>query len=157
MESFFFDLLHFLYFLSLAVIVGGGLALGGAAAPTLFRELDRIRAGSVFGAILERWDSAAIPAAILLVLSSLLKFFNFETGEPRLALRYAAVGLVALATLYAAAWANPLARGLRAQTPHFDDLPANAAPRVEFARYHARSRRAMTIALLAGLVALYLS
>ena len=157
MESLFFDVLHFLYFLSLAVVVGGGIALGAAAAPTLFRELDRSRAGEVFGAILERWDSAAILAAILLVVTSLLKFFNFETGEPRLALRYAAVALVVVATLYAVAWSNPLARGLRAQTPHFDDLPANAAPRVEFARYHARSRRAMTIALFAGLVALYLS
>lgn len=157
MESLFFDLLHFLYLLSLAVIVGGGLALGGAAAPTLFRELDRSRAGEVFGAILERWDSAAVLAALLLVITSVLKFLNFETGEPRLALRYAAVALVVLATAYAVAWANPLARGLRTQTPHFDDLPPNAPARVEFARYHARSRRAMTIALFAGLVALYLS
>lgn len=157
MESFFFDLLHFLYFLSLGALVGGGIALGGAAAPVLFKELDRPRAGTLFGAILERWDNVAILSVILLVLTSVLLFLNFETADARVAARYGAVALAILATLYAAAWANPIARGLRAQTPYFDELPASDPSRIAFARYHARSRRAMTLALLAGLIALYLS
>jgi hypothetical protein len=156
-ESFFFDVLHFLYFLSLGVLVGGALALGGAAAPTLFKELDRSRAGTVFGAILERWDGVAVLAAVLLVGASVLKFANFETGETKIYLRYAAVALVVAATLYSSAWANPIARALRRQTPHFDELPTSAQPRLEFAGYHRRSVRAMTLVLLLGLVALYLS
>jgi hypothetical protein len=156
-ESFFFDVLHFLYFLSLGVLIGGALALGGAAAPTLFRELDRARAGTVFGAILERWDGVAVFAAMLLAAASALKFVNFETGESKIYLRYVAVAFVIVATLYSSAWANPIARALRRQTPRFDELPAEAQPRREFAGYHRRSVRAMTLVLLVGLVALYLS
>lgn len=156
-ESLGFDILRFLYLLSLALVVGGGFALGFATAPALFAELGRPRTGAVFGGILSRWDVVAVLAALALVVASALIFLNFETGEPKIYARYAAVAVTVLATLYASAWANPIARGLRRQTPYFDELPPEAEARREFTRYHARSRRAMTIAILAGLVALFLS
>lgn len=151
-----FDLVHFLYVLAGALLVGGGFALGGAAAPALFRTLERSEAGTAFGAILERWDGVAIAAAVVLLLTTVIRAVAFESGET-LAARWIAV-LVALAgTLYASAWANPIARGLRKQTRDFDELPPSAPERREFARYHARSTRAMSLAMLAGLVALWLS
>ncbi len=157
MESLFFDLLRFVYLLSLALLVGGGVALGLAAAPTLFAELDRPRAGTVFGAILSRWDGLALLAAVALAIASVLIFLNFETAEPRLDARYGAVAVAIAATLYASAWANPIARALRKQTPYFDELPPSAPARLEFSRYHERSRGATTLVVLAGLVALFLS
>jgi hypothetical protein len=156
-DTLFYDFVHFLYLLSLGVLVGGSFALGGAVAPTLFRSLDRSRAGTLFGGILARWDAAAIIASLALVGSSILLFVNFETGEARIYLRYLAVGLVVIATLYSSAWANPIARALRANTPHFDELPPDADTRRQFAGYHRRSTRAMSVAILGGLVALYLS
>ena len=155
-ETLGFDVLHFLYVLSLALIVGGGFALGSAAAPTLFKELERTQAGTVFGAILERWDAVAVFAAVVLVATTGLRASVFESGEP-IAARWVAVVIVLVATLYSSAWANPIARQLRKQTRDFDDLPPQAPERREFARYHTRSARAMTLAMLAGLVALYLS
>ena len=155
-ETFGFDVVHFVHVLSLAVIVGGGLALGAATAPTLFRTLDRGAAATAFGAILERWDGVAILAAIALVISTGIQTIAFESGEP-IAPRWIAVAVVLMGTLYSSAWANPIARALRRSRSDFDELPPAAADRREFARYHARSSRAMSLAVLAGLVALWFS
>lgn len=154
-ETLGFDLLYFSYLLSLCVLVGGSFALGSAAAPALFRELERADAGRAFGAILERWDGVAIAAALVLVVSAVLRAAGFEAEL--VAPRWIAIAVLLVATLYASGWANPIARQLRRQTRDFDELPQGAPERVEFARYHARSRRAMSLAVLAGLVALYFS
>ena len=155
-ESLGYDVVHFLHVVSLAAIVGGGFALGAAAAPTLFRTLERGQAGTVFGAILERWDGVAIVASVVLLVTTAVQSVAFETGEPLLA-RWGAVVVVLAGTLYSSAYANPIARGLRRARPDFDDLPSAAPDRREFARYHARSTRAMSLAILAGLVALWFS
>jgi hypothetical protein len=147
---------HFLHVAALALIVGGGVALGSAAAPTLFRSLDRSEAGGIFGAVLERWDGVAIVASVVLLATTAVLTVAFETGEPILP-RWLAVIVVVLGTLYSSAWANPIARALRRSRTDFDDLPPTAEERREFARYHTRSTRAMSIAILGGLVALWFS
>jgi hypothetical protein len=79
------------------------------------------------------------------------------TPEPRLVARWVVLVLLALVTLYSSAWANPVARSIRTATGGFDDLPAGAPARVEFTRLHQRSRLAMSIATVLGLIALFLS
>ena len=168
-ETLYFDLLQFLYHLALAVLVGGMLVLGTAVAPALFGRRDyysrepptvtRTQAGALFGAVLARFDGYAILALVVLVVTSALKS-SFEvtgTPEPRLAARWVILLFLALATLYSSAWANPVARSIRKATAGFDDLPAGAPARVEFARLHQRSRRAMSVAAVLGLLALFLS
>ena len=168
-ETLYFDLLQFLYHLALAVLVGGMLVLGTAVAPALFGPRDsshreppavtRTQAGALFGAVLARFDGYAILALVVLVVTSALKS-GFEvtgTPEPRLAARWVILLFLALATLYSSAWANPVARSIRKATAGFDDLPAGAPARVEFARLHQRSRRAMSVAAVLGLLALFLS
>jgi len=154
------DILRFAYHLGLAVIVGGGLALGAVAAPAIFRTMRaRGDAGIVFGAVLERFDGWAILSLILVVVASFLKAGAFEEDvrDPRILARYGALALVAIAVLYGAAWANPVARAIRKQTPGFDDLPENDLRRREFRALHARSARAFTLAVLFGALAIYLS
>jgi hypothetical protein len=168
-ETLYFDLLQFLYHLALAVLVGGALVLGTAVAPALFgpggsapREpptVTRTQAGKLFGAVLARFDGYAILALVVLVLTSALKS-SFEvtgTPEPRLIARWVVLVLLVVVTLYSSAWANPVARSIRSATTGFDDLPAAAPARVEFARLHERSRRAMSVAAVLGLLALFLS
>ena len=77
--------------------------------------------------------------------------------EPRLIARWLVLVVVGIASLYSSAWANPVARAIRSQTPGFDEQPQTSPARVEFSRLHQRSRRAMSIAVVAGLVALFLS
>jgi uncharacterized membrane protein len=160
-ETLYFDLLQFTYHLALAVLVGGALVLGAAAAPAIFVSVrSRGEAGAVFGNILGRYDGLAILCVLLLVVTSVLKASAFEvTGDPetRLVVRWVALLILCGATLYASAWTNPLARTIRAQTPGWDDLAEDAPMRREFQSLHRSSRRAMTLAIAAGLVALFLS
>lgn len=160
MSTLYGDILRFAYHLGLAVIVGGGFALGALAAPAVFRAVrSRAEAGTVFGAILERYDGWAILSLIVVVVTSFLKAGAFEEDvrDVRILGRYAAIFLMGIAVLYGAAWANPVARAIRTQTPGFDDLPENDVRRREFRSLHARSARAFSLAVLFGAVAIYLS
>ena len=161
METLYFDILQFTYHLALAVLVGGALVLGAAAAPAIFKAVaSRGEAGAIFGAVLARYDGLAILSVVLVVVTSVLKAGAFEiTGAPetRLVIRWLALVVLCGATLYSSAWANPVARAVRAQTPGWDDLRDDAPMRREFASLHQSSRRAMTVAVLAGTVAMFLS
>ena len=161
METLYFDLLQFLYHLALAILVGGAIVLGVAAAPAIFASIrSRGEAGAIFGAVLGRYDGLAILCVFLTVVTSVLKATAFEvTGAPesRLVIRWLALLVLCGATLYSSAWANPVARTIRAQTPGWDDLADEAPMRREFQSLHRSSRRAMTVAIFAGIVAMFLS
>jgi uncharacterized membrane protein len=160
-ETIYFDTLQFVYHLALAVLVGGAVVLGAAAAPAIFSSVrSRGEAGTIFGAVLGRYDGLAITCVVLIVVTSVLKATAFEvTGVPetRLVLRWLALLVLCGATLYASAWAHPLARTIRAQTRDWDDLGEDAPMRREFQSLHRSSRRAMTVGTMAGIVALFLS
>lgn len=161
METLYFDVLQFIYHLALAVLVAGALVLGMAAAPAIFASVrSRGEAGAIFGAVLARYDGLAILSVVLVVLTSVLKAGAFEvTGAPetRLLIRWLALLVLCGATLYSSAWTNPVARSIRSQTPGFDDLRDDAPMRREFASLHRGSRRAMSVAIVAGIVAMFLS
>ena len=154
METLTFDLIQFLYHLALAVLIGGSLVLGTAVAPALFSSgRSRADAGTLFGSVLARFDGLAIFSVVVLVITSVLKAIGFEvtgTPETRLVVRWIALVFLGLATLYSSAWANPVA------TAGFDELPTTSLARAEFTRLHERSRRAMSVAVIFGLVALFL-
>jgi uncharacterized membrane protein len=160
MDTLYFDLLQFVYHLALAVLVGGGLVLGSAAAPAIFRTArSRSEAGTIFGAVLGRYDQLAVLAAIVLVVTSVLKFTAFEdlSPGPRLYARWLALALLVAAVLFSSVWASPVARAIRARTPDFDELPEGHPARREFAQLHRSASRAMRAAVLSGLTALFLS
>ena len=160
MDTLYFDLLQFVYHLALAVLVGGGLVLGGAAAPAIFRTArSRSEAGTIFGAVLGRYDQLAVLAAIGLVVTSVLKFMAFEdlSPGPRLYARWVALALLVAAALFGSVWVGPVARAIRSRTPDFDDLPEGHPARREFAQLHRSAGRAMRAAVLSGLLALFLS
>jgi len=159
-ESLYFDIVLFIYNLALALIVGGGIVLGSATAPAIFRSVrSRGEAGSIFGAVLARWDGLAILCVILLVVTSALRVGFEITGEieGRLIVRWIALAIVCIGVLYASAWASPVARAIRRQTPAWDDLPESAPARIEFAKMHRASTRGMQWAIVAGLVAMFFS
>ena len=159
-ETLYTDVLQFLYHLALAVIVGGGMVLGSVVAPALFRTAPRSEAGTLFAAALARWDGLAIFSVIVVVIASVLKAGAFEIAEApelRLILRWVALVVMSVAVIYSSGWASPVARSIRAQTRDFDDLPQNAPARHEFAKLHRSSSAAMRVAVVAGLIAMFLS
>ncbi|MDP9252984.1 MAG: DUF4149 domain-containing protein [Chloroflexota bacterium] len=161
METIYFDTLQFLYHLALAILVGGAVVLGAAAAPAIFASVrSRGEAGAIFGAVLGRYDGLAILCVVLIVITSVLKATAFEVvglPETRLIVRWLALLILCGATLYSSAWANPVARAVRAQTPGWDDLRDDAPTRREFQSLHRSARRAMTFAIVAGIIAMFLS
>ena len=160
METLYFDVLQAAYHLALAILVGGAIVLGTAAAPAIFRTArTRSEAGTLFGAVLARFDQLAIFALVILGLTSILKFAAFEDQSvgPRLVARWVALAALAGAVLYSSAWATPVARSVRRQTAGFDDLPEHHPARREFAALHRSSTRAMQVAIVAGLIALFFS
>jgi uncharacterized membrane protein len=160
-ETLYGDSLQFLYHLALAVLVGGGLVLGSVVAPTIFKSISsRGEAGGLFGGVLARWDGLAIFCVVLVVITSVLKAGAYEVSgapEGRLIARWIVLVVLAAAVIYSSAWANPVARTLRASAREWDDLPENSPVRREFAGLHKSSSRAMRVAIIAGLLALYLS
>jgi uncharacterized protein DUF4149 len=160
MDTLFFDLVRLGYHLGLAIIVGGGFVLGALAAPAIFRTLrSRGEAGTVFGAILERFDGVAILALVLIAITAVLRarLADEDPTDVRILARWIALVLLGISTLYASAWASPVARAIRKSTPGFDDLPDNDVRRREFRRLHALSTRAFTLAVVFGVIALYFS
>ena len=138
--------------------MGGGLALGLAAAPALFRgSASRAAAGTAFGDILARWDPIAIGSVVLVAVSAFLRASNFENADGRHWLRWGLLVVMGASTLYASAWAAPVARQLRRQLPAYDDLPEGAPARREFAKLHRSARRAMSLAVVTGLAAMFFS
>jgi uncharacterized membrane protein len=69
------------YNLGLAFWIGGGLALGAIAAPTLFRTLEsRQTAGELFGRMLRRYSRGRVAAFALIVLAAALKTNLWESS-----------------------------------------------------------------------------
>lgn len=159
-DTFYFDFLRLGYHLGLAVIVGGGFTLGALVAPALFRTLrSRSEAGTVFGAVLERFDGVAILALLLIAVTAVLRarLADEDPHDWRILARWIALALMGAATLYASAWASPVARAIRKNTPAFDDLPETDVRRLEFRRLHRLSTRAFSLAMIFGIVALFFS
>lgn len=159
-ETLYFDLVKLGYHFALAVLVGGAMVLGAAAAPGIFREVrSRSEAGTAFGAVLERFDAVAIPALLVVAVTTVMRAFEFEdaSAEPRIVFRWVALALLGVAVLYGSAWANPVARSIRKQTPAFDELPEAHPVRREFRSLHERSRRALVGVVVFGVIALFLS
>jgi len=159
-ETLYFDSLQFGYHLALALVVGGAIVLGSAVAPAVFKAArTRGEGGQLFGTILARYDQLAIVGVLLIVVTSVLKFIAFEDADlgGRLIARWIALAVLSIAVLFAGVWSSPLARALRAQTRNFDELPESDPARIEFAKLHRSSSRAMRLAIFAGLAALFLS
>ena len=160
MDTLSFDLLKLGYHLGLAVIVGGGLVVGSAAAPAIFRATRaRADAANLFAAVIERFDGLALVALVLVGLTTVLRAgaVDEDPRDLRILARWVALALMALAVLYGSAWANPVARSIRKQTAGFDDLPEGDVRRREFRALHERSRRALSFAVVLGAIALFFS
>ena len=138
MDTLYFDGLQFLYHAALAVLVGGAIVLGGPS---------------------RRYDQLAGLALLVLIVTSILKLIAFEDTDvgPRLVARWIALAVVAGATLYASAFAAPVARTFRAQTRDFEDLPDTSPVRREYAQLGRSAVRAVRVVAISGLVALFLS
>ena len=80
-----------LYVLAMGLVFGGTAALSFATAPQVFRTLEPVDAGKVFGKVLRVFDAMAWFASLVAVLAAVLAVFVTISG--------ATIALLALATL----------------------------------------------------------
>jgi hypothetical protein len=154
--------LRFIALLALVVWVGGLLALGAIAAPSIFAVLaitqpdnGRMLAGALFGEILRRFHMVSYAAGGLLLVTLLLR--RVLGPAPR---RFAWRAGIATVMLAASAYsglvvASRIARiqGSIGAAP--SSLPADDARRVEFGRLHGLSTALELVPVLGGLALIF--
>jgi hypothetical protein len=153
--------LRFIAALTLVIWVGGILALGAIAAPSIFDVLatqpdsGRLLAGALFGEILRRFHLVSYAAGGILLGTLLLR--RVLGPAPR---RFAWRAGIATLMLSASAYSGLVvaARIARIQAEIGvapSSLPAGDARRVEFGRLHGLSTALQLIPVLGGLMLLY--
>jgi hypothetical protein len=154
--------LRFLALLTLVIWIGGLLALGAIAAPSIFDVLaatqaadGRLLAGAVFGEILRRFHIVSYAAGALLLATLVLR--KVLGPRPR---RFAWRAGLATAMLAASAYSGLVVSGRIGALQREigvapSSLPEGDARRVEFGRLHGLSTALQLIPVLGGLVLIF--
>jgi len=148
--------------LALTVWVGGLLALGAIAAPSIFEVVaahqvanDRLLAGTIFGEALRRFHLVSYACAIVLMGTLVVR----GVMGPRpimFALRVAVAFLMLVATAYSGLVLAPRIARLQANARVAPStLPETDSRRLEFGRLHAMSTSIQLIPILGGLFLLF--
>jgi hypothetical protein len=154
--------LRYVYVLSLAIWVGGTIAIGGIAAPATFAALTahdaaggRVLAGIVFGEVLGRFYLASYGAGGALLLS----LIAMALLGPRPAGFFVRAGIACVMltlTVYAgvilAAQITALQKEIGVSVA---SLPVGDPRRIEFGQLHGLSTLLMAVTGIGGLLLLY--
>jgi uncharacterized membrane protein len=145
------------HLMALCLWIGGTVALGWIAAPTVFRlSPSRAVAGQVMGEIFRRFDRVKEGCCLALAVTSVLKFITWERNwNVWFGTRYLAI-LVMISTAFIGGWViAPAMSRLRSSSAGGSDLhPPHAE---QFRKLHGASLFLTRAGLLAALVALLLS
>jgi hypothetical protein len=151
-------LASFVHLAGMAVWVGGIVALGAIAAPTLFRRLPASDAGALFGPMLEVFEKVSTGAAIAAVAGAIAKgWIGEQNANVWMLVRWAALIVMVLLLATANTVVHPRIRALQAKTPGIGALPDSDPERRAFQKLHKLSERLMTGQLVCGLVVLLLA
>ena len=153
--------LRYLAALTLVIWIGGILALGAIAAPSIFDVLatqpdgGRLLAGALFGEILRRFHLVSYAAGALL-LGSLLLRRVLGPAPRRFAWRLGIAAVMLSATAYSGLVVAARIARIQAEigvAP--SSLPAGDARRVEFGWLHGVSTALQLIPVVGGLMLMY--
>ncbi|HXG59987.1 MAG TPA: DUF4149 domain-containing protein [Planctomycetota bacterium] len=146
------------YFLALALWVGGLAALSLVAAPVVFKTApSRPVAGEIFGSVLRAFGYVEMAcAAVLAVSSVVLGLRSPEEGWVK-GVRLALVGLMLLLLVTYALGVHPAIAQERARIPNFAALGEGDPARARFDRLHRWSVRLVGANLLIGAALLVFS
>jgi hypothetical protein len=153
--------LRFVALLMLVIWIGGLLALGAIAAPSIFDVLatqpdqGRVLAGALFGEILRRFHLVTYVAGALLLATLVLRRV-LGPGPRRFAWRAGLVTLMLAASGYSGVVvAARLAQLQREMGAAPSSLPEGDPRRAEFGRLHGLATGLELVPLLAGLALVF--
>ena len=157
MPNFVYMLVSAAYHLSLALWIGGAVALGALTAPELFRQLPRHEAGGIFGPILWRFARVRLAAVSVAIAAAGWKFFAWESHAANvwIALRWLCLAWLAATVLYELFGLEPAMRRLRGRFS--PESAADDPDRLAFGRLHARSESLMKLSLFMAAAAVLLA
>jgi Domain of unknown function (DUF4149) len=153
--------LRFATVLAIAVWIGGLLALGAVAAPTIFdvvalRQVpdDRLLAGAIFGEVLRRFHLVSYGCGALMLMSFVTRAV-LGPRPRRFSLRLTVATLMLAASLYSGMVLS--SRIARVQheigvSTSPSSLPATDPRRLEFGRLHGQSTLIQLVPLIGGVV-----
>jgi hypothetical protein len=148
--------LRFVSMLTVAIWLGGMVAIGGVVAPAVFAMLGPADAAPIVGEILRRLHLVGYTAGALLLLS--LALMALMGPRPRAFwIRLTMAGLMLAATLGAGLVVDRRITAMRAEIgAPIGALPPGDPRRVRFGRLHGASTGLMGLAVAAGLVLVFL-
>ncbi len=138
------------YLLGLSLWIGGAVALGALAAPTIFRLVEpRSKAGETFGAILRKFSRLRLAAVVVIVGTAMLRYVLWERNAGQynrwIAVRWAAITFLAASVLIEIFYLEPA----------ISSALATADGRPRFERLHRAAEGLMKVGLIAAVVALF--
>lgn len=146
----------FVHSLGMAVWVGGIVALGAIAAPTLFRRLPRHDAGALFGPMLRIFEKVSLGAAVLAVTgAAATAYLGGQNANLAVVIRYVALFAMCALLFAANTLIHPAIRKVQEANPNVSALPETDPARQRFQMLHKLSERLMMGQLLFGLVVLF--
>lgn len=134
------------YLLALIVWVGGMITFVALFVPSLSDTLERGKVAQVIGAFLPRFRVAVMGSSGVIVLTSAVKFALWETVTPWLLARWAAIALMIGLALYDFGILAPRLKKAK-----------DASDTILFGRIHRTAVATMSLTLVLGLAALFLS
>jgi len=148
----------FVHALGMSIWLGGIVALGAIAAPTLFRRLPRHDAGALFGPMLRIFEKVSLAAAVLAVTgAAATAYLGGQNVNLFVVIRYVSLfGMCAL--LFASnTLIHPAIRNVQQANPNVSALADTDPARMRFQMLHTLSERLMMGQLVFGLVVLFFS
>jgi uncharacterized membrane protein len=148
-------ILRFVFSLALALWIGGMTFFTFIAAPSIFTVLPREAAGNVVADIFPKYYWLGMACGVIALIVSF--GLGVRTNWNRLLIiRTLLLGVMLIATLYAAFILQPQVQAVKAQVSSFESLAPTDPLRLEFGRLHGRSFAVNAAVLLLGVIVVFL-
>lgn len=158
MGTLYFQIINFIYHLSLLVWVGGLITLAFFATPAVFAKAERKLAGEIVAIIFDRFRMVTYVCASALLITEGLKFYTWESASPMILAKNVFIFLMVTIFLYSALLISPRIKEVKRRMYAADAVDEEKAQAAEiFNGLHKASTRAAAAQLLFGLAVLFLS
>jgi uncharacterized membrane protein len=142
---------HALYLTALGIWVGGMATLGFIVAPTVFRTTpSRLLAGTIFGAVLQRFGPIQIALAVTCLAALGVLIAGGALRGRRAVVRIGGVAIMLALVLVSHLYLAPEIIRERESIANFDSVPSGVPAKARFDRLHRTSVQVAGATLILG-------
>lgn len=149
---------QFIHLLALAVWVGGIVILRTIVVPVLFQTLSSQELSDFFlGEVFRKFNQSTLFCAGALIVTGVIKFLSWENLTPWNTIRYGAIFVMSLVSLYTAYAVVPKIAQTRSFTSSVHKKELEGLSYSNLKEMYLLSDRLMMISLICGLTALLMA